>query len=172
MGETRVDLVHLLEDLRDAYIEAVEETILSEAIANSLDSRASRIAMDLDPGATSITIRDNGTGMSRAELRRYHDLARSSKERGEGIGFAGVGIKLGLLISSEVWTESARSDHSAIATQWKLASKHKAPWRFCEALLEEPPIYGGLRASVSRRLDGRCSRSPWARRMGPSRPHP
>ncbi len=132
MGETRVDLVHLLEDLRDAYIDAVEETILSEAIANSLDSRASRIAMDLDAGATSITIRDNGTGMSRAELRRYHDLARSSKERGEGIGFAGVGIKLGLLISSEVWTESARSGHAAIATQWKLASKHKAPWRFCE----------------------------------------
>jgi len=174
MGETRVDLVHLLEDLRDAYIDAVEETILSEAIANSLDSRASRIAMDLDPGATSITIRDNGTGMSRAELRRYHDLARSSKERGEGIGFAGVGIKLGLLISSEVWTESARSGHSAIATQWKLASKHKAPWRFCEPFggthgrgtairlfLKNPLSTVACVRAASRRLDGRCSRSPW-----------
>ena len=131
MGETRVDLVHLLEDLRDAYVDPIEETILAEAIANSLDSRASRISIDIDASAGSITIRDNGNGMGRAELRRYHDLARSSKERGEGIGFAGVGIKLGLLISSEVWTESGRGGAPPIATQWKLASKHKAPWRFC-----------------------------------------
>ena len=132
MGETRVDLVHLLEDLRDAYVDPIEETILSEAIANSLDSRASRISIDVDAALSSITIRDNGTGMGRAELRRYHDLARSSKERGEGIGFAGVGIKLGLLISNEVWTESGRGSAPPIATQWRLASKHKAPWRFCE----------------------------------------
>jgi len=35
--------------------------------------------------------------MSRGELRRYHDLGASTKIRGRGIGFAGVGIKLGLL---------------------------------------------------------------------------
>ena len=29
MGQTRVDLQHLLEDLRDAYPDAIEETILS-----------------------------------------------------------------------------------------------------------------------------------------------
>ena len=133
MGETRVDLVHLLEDLRDAYVDPIEETILSEAIANSLDSRASRIALDLDVTAGSITICDNGTGMGRAELRRYHDLARSSKERGEGIGFAGVGIKLGLLISTQVWTETLRGGDVPIATEWRLASKNRAPWQFREA---------------------------------------
>ncbi len=132
MGETRVDLVHLLEDLRDAYVDGIEETILSEAIANSLDSRASRIALDIDVAMSSITIRDNGLGMGRAELRRYHDLARSAKERGEGIGFAGVGIKLGLLVSSEVWTETAGAGGPPIATQWKLASKSRAPWHFRE----------------------------------------
>ena len=36
MGETRVDLLHLLEDLRDAYPGALEETILTEIAANSL----------------------------------------------------------------------------------------------------------------------------------------
>ena len=41
-------------------------------------------------------------GMHRRELARYHDIAASTKLRGEGIGFAGVGIKLGLLVSSEV----------------------------------------------------------------------
>lgn len=36
MGETRVDLLHLLEDLRDAYPGSLEETILTEIVANSL----------------------------------------------------------------------------------------------------------------------------------------
>jgi hypothetical protein len=37
MGETRVDLLHLLEDLRDAYPGGLEETILTEIAANALD---------------------------------------------------------------------------------------------------------------------------------------
>jgi hypothetical protein len=37
MGQTRVDLLHLLEDLRDAYPGDLEETILTEIVANSLD---------------------------------------------------------------------------------------------------------------------------------------
>jgi len=36
VGETRVDLQHLLEDLRDAYTGALEETILTEVVANAL----------------------------------------------------------------------------------------------------------------------------------------
>ncbi len=38
MGETRVDLLHLLEDLRGAYPGSIEETILTEITANALDS--------------------------------------------------------------------------------------------------------------------------------------
>ena len=49
MGETRVDLEHLLEDLRDAYPSSLEETILTEIIAISLDSGAGRIVMTADP---------------------------------------------------------------------------------------------------------------------------
>jgi hypothetical protein len=45
VGETRVDLQHLLEDLRDAYTGALEETILTEVVANALDSGASRIRL-------------------------------------------------------------------------------------------------------------------------------
>ena len=33
MGETRVDLLHLLEDLRDAYPGETEETIVTEIVA-------------------------------------------------------------------------------------------------------------------------------------------
>jgi hypothetical protein len=32
VGETRVDLRHLLEDLRDAYSDALEQTILTEVV--------------------------------------------------------------------------------------------------------------------------------------------
>jgi hypothetical protein len=129
MGETRVDLLHLLEDLADAYPGDLHETILIEIIANSLDSGASHIRVSGDSAAQTLTVIDNGTGMRRADLRRFHDVATSSKSRGEGIGFAGVGIKLGLLVSDEVITESRRGrDH--ISTTWTLAQRKRAPWKW------------------------------------------
>ncbi|PZR48374.1 MAG: hypothetical protein DI537_59015, partial [Stutzerimonas stutzeri] len=133
MGETRVDLLHLLEDLRDAYPGATEETILTEILANSLDSGASLIRITADAASASVTIADNGSGMPRRDLARYHDLAASTKTRGQGIGFAGVGIKLGLLICKEVVTETRRGK-SHVATRWHLASRHKAPWKWIPPL--------------------------------------
>jgi len=121
MGETRVDLLHLLEDLRDAYPGATEETILTEIVANSLDSGATTVTIATDPAASALTIADDGIGMRRRELARYHDIAASTKTRGEGIGFAGVGIKLGLLLCEGVLTETRRGK-SHVATQWHLAS--------------------------------------------------
>ena len=94
MAETRVDLLHLLEDLRDAYPGALEETILTEILANALDAGASLIRINTDSTSASLTITDNGSGMPRAQLRKYHDLATSSKTRGQGIGFAGVGTRV------------------------------------------------------------------------------
>jgi len=129
VGETRVDLQHLLEDLRDAYAGALEETILTEVVANALDSGATRIRLITNPAAATLTIVDDGRGMRRRELARYHDVAASSKSRGEGIGFAGVGIKLGLLVSREVVTETRRGA-THVATRWHLASHHRAPWKW------------------------------------------
>lgn len=129
MGETRVDLLHLLEDLRDAYPGSIEETILTEIIANALDSGATRIAFVSDPAGSTLTTVDNGSGMRRQELARYHDIASSTKIRGHGIGFAGVGIKLGLLVCAEVMTETRRGK-THVATSWHLASRHRAPWKW------------------------------------------
>src|SRR5262245_65905036 len=67
--------------------------------------------------------------MQRRELARYHDIAASTKTRGESIGFAGVGIKLGLLVSREVLTETRRGA-THVATRWHLASRHRAPWKW------------------------------------------
>jgi hypothetical protein len=129
MGETRVDLLHLLEDLRDAYPGSLEETILTEIIANALDSGAATIRLESDPSESTLTAIDDGAGMRRRDLARYHDIASSGKTRGQGIGFAGVGIKLGLLASSEVVTESRRGA-THVATVWHLASRQRAPWRW------------------------------------------
>jgi len=129
VGETRVDLLHLLEDLRDAYPGSLEETIVSEVVANALDSGAGLVTFASDPAAATLTVVDDGRGMARRELARYHDLAASTKQRGRGIGFAGVGIKLGLLVCEEVVTETRRGK-THVATQWHLGSRHRAPWKW------------------------------------------
>lgn len=136
MGQTRVDLRHLLEDLADAYPGALEETIVVEVVANALDSGAGHIRFDADPSSRTLQVIDDGAGMSRRALTRYHDLATTSKQRGRGIGFAGVGIKLGLLACEEVITET-RSSRSHSASVWHLASRHKAPWHRIEP---DPPL--------------------------------
>jgi hypothetical protein len=129
MGETRVDLLHLLEDLRDAYPGAAEETILTEIVANAIDSGAARLTITADSAESTLTMLDDGGGMRRRDLARYHDVAATTKVRGEGIGFAGVGIKIGLLVSEEVLTETRRGRHHS-ATIWHLGSRHRAPWKW------------------------------------------
>jgi hypothetical protein len=129
MGETRVDLLPLLEDLRDAYPGLLEETILTEVIANSLDLGANRIQLSANSAESTLTVVDNGSGMQRRELGRYHDVAASTKSRGQGIGFARVGIKLSLLVSQEVLTETKRGN-THVATRWHLSSRYRAPWKW------------------------------------------
>jgi hypothetical protein len=142
MGQTRVDLQHLLEDLRDAYPDAIEETILSEIVANALDSGATSVRVLTDPSEETVVVVDDGRGMGRRELVRYHDLAASAKVRGEGIGFAGVGIKLGLLVAEAVLTETRRGSVH-VATRWHLASRQKAPWQWVA-----PPGWVGERGTA------------------------
>jgi Histidine kinase-, DNA gyrase B-, and HSP90-like ATPase len=152
VGETRVDLQHLLEDLRDAYSGALEETILTEVVANALDSGARRIRILTNPAAATLTVGDDGRGMQRRELARYHDVAASTKSRGQGIGFAGVGIKLGLLVSREVVTETRRGA-THVATRWHLQSRHRAPWKW----IPPPGLTGERGTAVLLTLENQLS---------------
>jgi hypothetical protein len=153
MGETRVDLVHLLEDLRDAYPGSLEETIVTEIVANALDSGARNLDITIDPAAATLLAVDDGRGMTRAELTRYHDLATTSKRRGRGIGFAGVGIKLGLLACEDVITETRRGRRH-LATHWHLANRSRAPWGWVEprGTLDGRPNGTAIRLRVSNPL--------------------
>src|SRR5881296_3056081 len=148
VGETRVDLLHLLEDLRDAYPGAAEETILTEIVANAIDSGAAGLTFTADPAQGALTIVDDGAGMRRRDLARYHDIAATTKSRGEGIGFAGVGIKLGLLVCEEVLTETRRAS-SHVASRWHLASRHKAPWKWVNPV---PGLLGAGGTAVQLKL--------------------
>ncbi|MBI5220939.1 MAG: ATP-binding protein [Candidatus Liptonbacteria bacterium] len=130
LNETRVNLKHLLEDIRDTYAAPLEEVILVELIANALDSRATDIRLEVDPAGRRLRCGDDGRGMRRAELKEYHNIAATTKQRGRGIGFAGVGAKLSLLIADKVITESRGGYGSQCATEWHLQNAYRAPWKF------------------------------------------
>lgn len=126
MGETRVDLEHLLEDLRDAYPAGLEETILTEIIANSLDSGASRIVMMADPAQSTLAVVDNGSGMQRKAMRQYHDIASSTKVRGQGIasamlpgqGRSRTSMRYGLAIQFEDRSDDSELGRLVESTVW------------------------------------------------------
>ncbi|MEK7161994.1 MAG: hypothetical protein AAB729_04890, partial [Patescibacteria group bacterium] len=63
-------------------------------------------------------------------IKNYHNIAASTKTRGSGIGFAGVGAKLSLLIAQQVITESKGGHGSQCATTWQLTGSYRAPWKF------------------------------------------
>ncbi|MDP2630075.1 MAG: ATP-binding protein [Candidatus Uhrbacteria bacterium] len=128
--ETRVNLRRLLHDIRDAYAAPLEEVIVTELIANALDSGATRIEFVIDTEQGRMRCVDNGAGMRRATLKEYHDIAASTKERGLGIGFAGIGAKLSLLVADNVVTETRGPNGSRGATHWHLTSTNRAPWKF------------------------------------------
>lgn len=129
MGETRVNLKHLLEDIRDSYPCTHEEAIITELIANSLDSNASEIQFFIIPEDQTLIIKDNGEGMTHKSFEEYHDIAATTKARGKGIGFAGIGVKLSLLIAKEIITET-KKDSFYKASRWRLESAQKAPWEY------------------------------------------
>lgn len=129
-NETRVNLKHLLEDMRDSFSAPLEEVILTELMANALDSKATRLDFTVNQSERFVRCVDNGVGMKRLTLKEYHNIAASDKVRGQGIGFAGVGAKLSLLLAEKVVTESKGGRGSRAATEWRQTNPYRAPWKF------------------------------------------
>jgi hypothetical protein len=127
MPEARVNFKHLLADIRDSYPFPIEEAIVTELIANSLDAKASEIRFQTDAAQSTLRVSDNGSGMEARDFVEYHDVAASTRIRGRGIGFAGVGAKLSLLVATEVITET-KTATSHNASRFRLESAQHAPW--------------------------------------------
>jgi len=146
MPQTKVALKHLLDDIREGYPYSVEEAILTELTANSLDSHCSRIEITIEQKENRFTFVDDGQGMTRKDFEQYHDIAATAKERGKGIGFAGLGAKLALLLCRDVVSETVR-DSSQLCSRWLLESDSYAPWDWME-----PPGLVGTRSGTGVRL--------------------
>jgi len=125
--ESGVNYKNLIRDLADMYPFEISEVVLVELIANSLDARPTRIAIEYDPVAKVLTVTDNGKGMSASEFEQYHDFAAGLKTRGGGIGFAGVGAKISFSIADRVITET-NSDSFTGGSNWHLESNKKLVW--------------------------------------------
>lgn len=114
---SKVNARHLLDDIATAYRCSIEEAVLTEAIANSLDAKSSIISISVNNKEKSITFLDNGTGMKEIDFEKYHDLAESRKEKGQGIGFAGLGAKLSHKLAKKIVTET-KSQTFHGSSQW------------------------------------------------------
>src|SRR3989442_14914387 len=97
-----IDYDHFLDDIRDMYPFSIEEAVLVELIANSLDAKTSLIDIRTDPERNLLEVSDTGVGMDKRGFEMYHNFSSSFKRKGHGIGFAGLGGKLALKIADRI----------------------------------------------------------------------
>ncbi len=125
--ESTVNFRNLIRDLADMYPREVAEVVVVELIANSLDAKANRIAIDYDPVRNVLVVADNGRGKDANQFAQYHDFAAGLKTRGDGIGFAGVGAKISFNIADRVVTET-RSQSFSGGSDWRLGANGRLFW--------------------------------------------
>ena len=118
INQSRINFRKLISDLVDMYPDDTFDVVLSELVANALDAKASRIWIEWDDATQVLTVTDNGAGMGLSEFTEYHDFAVELKQRGSGIGFAGLGAKLSFHIADRVVTTTSR-DGFARGSDWR-----------------------------------------------------
>lgn len=107
--DVEINVMHTLENFRDAYDDEASVVVL-EAMANALDARATTV--DVILRNQHVSFRDNGPGMNKKQFKTYHKISGSTKTKGRGIGFAGVGAKVYLAIwkNTVIHTETYGDD--------------------------------------------------------------
>ena len=153
--ESSVNFQNLIKDLAEIYPFDVDEVILVELIANSLDAKPTIISIDFDRNKKSLVVADNGKGMTDKDFEQYHDFAAGLKTRGVGIGFAGIGAKISFNIAERVITET-RSQSFSGGSNWYLQSKKKLIW---ENIQPEHLKQQGTRVEVFFSKDAKLSYS-------------
>ncbi|MEM4407058.1 MAG: ATP-binding protein [Candidatus Methanomethylicaceae archaeon] len=125
--DSGVNFKNLIRDLADMYPYNVAEVVLVEIVANSLDAKAKEVRIDYDPDNKVLIVSDNGIGMTREQFQKYHDFAAGLKEKGFGIGFAGIGAKISFNIADKVVTETRGNEFSA-GSYWYFDSSGRLVW--------------------------------------------
>ena len=94
--QVSINILQTLQNLLGMYKYPDEEVLVLEAMANGIDAGAKsiRITFDRDGGGNYVTFENDGAPMSEGAFRDYHTISSSTKTKGRGIGFAGVGAKI------------------------------------------------------------------------------
>lgn len=128
MGEPLpIKLYETLNNLLKMYTYSHEEVLILEAVANAIDANADRIniSFERDNDDRFILFQNNGRGMTPEEFENYHTVSLSSKTKGEGIGFAGVGAKIFLASNdgSEIITITSRGNNILASKMYRKGTK-------------------------------------------------
>ena len=121
--EMKFDNLHTLENFLDIY-DNPAEMVVTEAIANCLDVNATKIDIKIEKnqdGKNIISFQDNGPGMNKSIFDDYHVGSRSTKSKGYGIGFAGIGAKVYLAAwdKTQIITETCCGETALASTMYR-----------------------------------------------------
>ena len=110
MPRVEVDTGHLMVDLARMY-DSGSEMVVSEVFGNAVDVSATKLDVTLGSDSVGKYVKfvNNGPPMKSGDFVDYNTLARSSKQFGEGLGWAGIGAKLylGIWQDSKIITTSS-----------------------------------------------------------------
>jgi len=126
-----VDRLHNLENLLDMYEYNELDVLVNEAIANAVDvfreysMRPGKIDISFtqkSDGTCYLSFHNDAPPMSETQFyskRGYHMVSFSSKQKGKGIGFAGVGAKLFLVSKQggEIITITGKDKNNFMASK-------------------------------------------------------
>ena len=126
-----VDRLHNLQNLLDMYEYRPEDVCVNEAIANAADAfrenstKNAKIDITFDKTENNyfINFRNNAPPMTEQQfVKKYHTVSFSFKEKGKGIGFAGVGAKIFVVApeGGEIITITGKNGKNFLASKmWK-----------------------------------------------------
>jgi|APSaa5957512535_1039671.scaffolds.fasta_scaffold14093_3 hypothetical protein len=118
-----IKILETLKNLLDMYEYPNEEVLVLEAVANGIDAKAKKIEINFESNDSGhyVTFLNNGPPMNKADFENYHTISSSTKTKGEGIGFAGVGAKIFLAAweQAEILTISGRDNKVLVSKMFR-----------------------------------------------------
>lgn len=121
MGIEKSAIVHIMERLTDLYSNPLE-AVIRETVSNAIDAtiesgEINPVKITIDYFSSSISISDNGTGMSYEELKNIYAMygASTKKDNFNALGSYGLGAKAPLAYTNSFTITSVKDGHKTIA---------------------------------------------------------
>lgn len=118
-----IKLLATLKNMLGMYEYGHMEVLVLEAVANGIDAGAdtSSISFERNSGKCYVTFHNNGAVMDGTDFKNYHTVSASTKRKGEGIGFAGVGAKIFMAAwpDAEIVTITGEGSSVLVSRMWR-----------------------------------------------------